>query len=262
MIRSASQEDERALRNLCQSVYEDDYVLDHLSTWLKQRNIYVYEKDTIVGMVRLTSSRDGKANLGSIRVHPDHRRQGIATALTKYCISICRTDTIRLAIMDNEVSEAVARKIGFSPVATFTFLLKNVESFPAVRVKSGTPAEALSRLRSSPLFVHNHSLISSSFSFYTPSLENLEDLIILVNQNSVALLDWRIDEALRNTLQIAYCDCDPELVKAVLYTASQKNAQEIWAVVPKDDEIINILMISGFRSIDWGETITVFELLV
>lgn len=261
MIRSASPTDKHALQSLCHSVDEDDYVLDHLSTWLRTEGIYVYEKEhTIVGMVRLIQLRDGKAHVGSIRVHPNFRRQGIATALTEYCISICGTDTVRLAIMDNKVSEIVAQKIGFSPVATFTFLLKSVDT-PSVPVflPHSTADKTLSLLKESPLFQQSHSLLSSSFTFYTPSAENLKDLLLFLHKDKVAILDFKIEEALKKAVQIAYCDPDQTLIDAILCTAVNINAEEIWAVIPKNEELINFLRTNGFQPIEWGETIKVFE---
>lgn len=263
MIRSASLDDEQALQNLCRSVYDNDYVLNHLSTWLTQGGIYVYEKESrIVGMVRLISLRDGKAHVGSIRVHPDFRRQGIATALTEYCISGCGTNVVRLAVMDNEVSEIVAKKIGFSPVATFTFWLKNVEDTPPCSLRLGTAGEVLSFVRKSHLFQESHSLISSSFTFYNPSVENLKDLLMLIHKDSVAVLDFRIEEALKRAVQIAYCDPDQRLIEGILHVGVDKNLEEIWAVIPKDEELTNLLMVNGFEPVEWGETIKVFELTV
>jgi N-acetylglutamate synthase-like GNAT family acetyltransferase len=259
MIRPAVQKDEQELENLCRSVDSTDYVLDHLSTWLQRGEIYVYETDTIIGMVRLTSLRDNTAHLGSVRVHPDHRRQGIATALTTYCISICGSDVVRLAIMDNKPSQAVAQKIGFSPVALFTYLVKPVTDAPVVEVERGT-GSVVSGLHNSSLFAQSHFLFSSSFTFYTPSPQQVNDLLILVHDDNVAVLDFDIEEALVPAVQIAYCDCDPELVKAILYVAAQKNLKELWAVVAKDTALVDLLMETGFENVEWGENIQVFEL--
>jgi N-acetylglutamate synthase-like GNAT family acetyltransferase len=259
MIRQASLEDEKALLELCKTVYEDDYVLDHLSSWLKEKEIYVYEKQVIVGMVRLTHSKDGKAHLGSVRVHPDFRRQGIATSLSEHCLLISNADTARLAIMDNKPSQAVAQNMGFSHVATFTFLLKSVGDVEPGEVETGTVDDALSRLRGSPLFTFNHSLLSSCFRFYTPSVQTMEDLLIIKNQKKVAILDFEIEEALTKAVQIVYCDCDPELVKNILYVASSKNMEEIWAVIYKDQDLVDLLVSNGFEQVEWGETIRVFE---
>ncbi len=263
MIRSASLEDESDLRTLCTSVYEDDYVLDHLSAWLAQKIIYVYqENDSITGMIRLTFTRDGKAHVGPIRVHPDFRRQGIGTALTDYCIATCRTDTVRLAIMDNNPSQALAKKMGFSQVGTFTFLLRTVEKtekIPPVHVKTRTPVEALSLLRNSTRFIQNNSFLSSSFTFYTPSLESMEDLLFFGHKDKLAVLDFEIEEALKKAVQVAYCDFDPVLVKAILYEAARREIEEIWAVIPKNEDMINLLLSENFEPVKWGKTIRVFE---
>jgi N-acetylglutamate synthase-like GNAT family acetyltransferase len=267
MIRSATLEDEHNLRTLITSLDEEDYVLDHIHEWLRKKSIFVYERDAIQGMVRLSYSRDGTAHLGSVRVHPTFRRQGIATALTKYCIDVCGTDVVRLAIMDNKVSETVAQKIGFLPVATFTLLLKDMEGvtpfFPSPSSsRRGTGHEAVLHVENSPLFEQSHSLVSSCFKFYTPSVEILEDVLILFCKDKMAILDFEVEEALKRVVQIAYLDSDLELVKHIILGAVNRNMEEIWAVIPKNEELITCLRAHGFHHLEWGETITVCELLL
>ncbi|MBU7045800.1 MAG: GNAT family N-acetyltransferase [Theionarchaea archaeon] len=262
MIRSASLEDEQELRTLVTSIDEEDYVLDHIHEWLQQKCIFIFEKNRIQGMVRLSYSRDHTAHLGSVRVHPAFRRQGIATALTEYCIDVCATDVVRLAIMDNRVSEAVARKTGFLPVATFTLLLKELDNLPfySPSARYGTGYEAVLHVENSPLFKQNHSLVSSCFTFYTPTAEILEDVLILFCDNNMAILDFEIEEALKKTVQIAYLDPDSELVKNIIIEAVTREMEEIWAVIPRNEELVTCLRAHGFSHLEWGETITVFEL--
>lgn len=260
MIREASPGDEEVLQRLLQSIDPSDYVLDHISGWLTQRSVYVYEKKEIVGMVRLTYSKDGKAHLGAMRVHPDFRRQGIATLLTEHCIRLCGTDSVRLAIMDNEVSQAAARRVGFSHVATFTLLLKKVIDSPPVFYSIVGPEDALSLLGCSHSFIENHSFLSSCFTFYVPSRKNIEDLLLMVTNGHLAVVDFDVEEALLRTLQVAYVDADPQLVKAILYEASKRGMEEIWAIVPKDQAVT--LLLHGFEPVEWGETIRVFERII
>ena len=262
MIRSATLEDEFTLRTLITSIDEEDYVLDHLHEWLQKKSIFVYERDAIQGMVRLSYSRDGTAHLGSVRVHPHFRRQGIATALTNYCIDVCGTNVVRLAIMDSKVSEAVAQKTGFLPVATFTLLLRDMVGpvVPSSPARQGTGREAVQHVENSLQFRQSHSLLSSCFKFYTPTAEILEDVYILFCGDSMAILDFDIEEALKRVFQIVYMDPDLKLVKNIINEAVNRNIEEIWAVIPKDEELITCLMDHGFYHLEWGETITVFEL--
>lgn len=259
MIRLALHTDEKALLNLLTAIDKNDYVVDLLHCWLDERSVYVYEQKDIVGMVRLTFSPDHQAHLGAIRVHPDKRRQGIGTALTAYCIGICGTPTIRLAVMDNVISETLAQKMGFSHVATFTFLEQCVpDTVPFAQYSYGTPAEALSVVTSPACCQQFFPILSTSFMFYTPSLENVQDLVILKNKG-IALLDFNVEEARNTAVQIAYCDCDHGLLKAVLYEAKKRNMKKVWAVVPKTETMILFLKRCGFEPVEWAETINVFE---
>jgi N-acetylglutamate synthase-like GNAT family acetyltransferase len=261
MIYRASEKDERTLQNLCKSVYENDYVLTFLSSWLKEKSIHVYEKDNrIVGMIRLTYSRDHQAHLGAVRVHPDLRRQGIATALATYCVSNCRTQRVRLAVMDNPASQALAEKVGFHHVATFTFLSQNASTVLPVQCEQGTASRALSLLKKSHLFSEGHSLLSTSFIFYEPSLETIERLLVITNKDKLALLDFEIEEATQKTVQIAYCDQNLQLVRAVLHEVRKRNIQKIWAVIPQNKGLIDLLKSNGFEIVEWGKNIRVFEL--
>ncbi|MBU7023076.1 MAG: GNAT family N-acetyltransferase, partial [Theionarchaea archaeon] len=220
MIRNASTADEDELRQLCVTINEKDYVLDLLSQWVEEGSLLVYEEGgTIVGMIRCTTSRDHQGHLGAVRVHPQYRRQGIATALTEYSMNQCGTPVVRLAVVDNEASENLVRKMGFNQVAAFTPFKRSLLDVSPVSYREATGKEALSLLRESRMFIENASLLSTSFMFYTPTEELLDSLFIAINkeQNKLVVCDFAVEEALGSASQIAYCDCDPQLIRAALY---------------------------------------------
>jgi N-acetylglutamate synthase-like GNAT family acetyltransferase len=260
MIRNASTADEDELRQLCVIINEEDYVLDLLSQWVEEGSLLVCEEGgTIVGMIRCTTSRDHQGHLGAVRVHPQYRRRGIATALTEYSISQCRTPVVRLAVVDNEASENLVRKMGFNQVAAFTPFKRSLLDIPPVSYREATGKEALSLLRKSRMFIENASLLSTSFMFYTPTEELLDSLFIAISKekNTLIVCDFAVEEALGSASQIAYCDCDPQLVRAALYESKKRGMKEVWAVIPKEDPVMNQLKECGFDG--WGKTIKVFE---
>ncbi|MGC1120897.1 MAG: GNAT family N-acetyltransferase [Candidatus Methanofastidiosia archaeon] len=260
MIRNAVKADEDDLRRLCVAVNEGDYVLDLLSQWVKEGTLNVYEKEgTIVGMIRCTTSRDHQGHLGAVRVHPQYRKQGIATALTEYSIVHCGTPVVRLAVVDNEASENLVRKMGFSQVAVFTPLTYTLLDVSPVSYRTGTGKEALSLLEKSRMFIENASLLSTSFIFYTPTEDLLNSLFIATSkdQSRLILCDFTVEEALGSASQIAYCDCDPQLVNAALYESKKRGMKEVWAIIPKEDAVVTQLKTRGFEG--RGKTIKVFE---
>ncbi|MBU7014055.1 MAG: GNAT family N-acetyltransferase [Theionarchaea archaeon] len=260
MIRKAVGADEEDLRRLCMAVNEKDYVLNLLSGWLKEGSLCVHEKEgAIVGMIRCTSSRDHQGHLGAVRVHPRHRRRGIAAALTEHCIAQCRAPVVRLAVVDNEASENLARKMGFTQVAVFTPLTHPLLDVSPVSYRAGTGKEALRLLRTSGMFKENASLLSTSFMFYTPTEELLDPLFVAMSQDQEHLIvvDFMVEEALGYASQIAYCDCDPQLVRAALYESQERGMKEVWAIIPKKDTVVNMLTALGFEG--RGKTIKVFE---
>lgn len=271
MIRKASEKDEHELIALCTAVTEQDYVLNFLSSWLQEGSIWVYEYETqrIVGMVRLSYLPDNQAHLGAIRVDPEYRRQGIATALTEHCIHICKCDKVRLAIMDNKASRAVIENIGFSQVAVFTCLsterkgkgnTKKKKKMSLKTCSQETPQKALKLLENSPLFKQGNSFLSKSFSFYTPNITNLTNCYILFNGTALAILEYDAKEAENPAIQLAYCDPDPKIIQCVYTHAVHKNITEIRAVIPKNQVLVTCLRSQGFNTVEWSETINVFEL--
>lgn len=262
MIRLAALEDESSIASLCKKINEEDYVLEHIHRWILCNEVYLYERDAILGMIRLLYSRDGKAHLGAIRVHPACRRQGIGTHLTDYCIGICGTDTVRLSIMSNLPSQRLAEKCGFIPVATFTLLelQQEISKTGSCVCGSLSPQKAFSRFQASSQGLQNHSLLSSSFTFYHPSLSILQDLCILAHGENMAILDYDIDEAVTRSVQIAFCDADFHLIQCILGEAVRTKCEEIWAILYKGSEVIPLLTEHGFELQEWAETITVYEL--
>ncbi|MGD2250648.1 MAG: GNAT family N-acetyltransferase [Candidatus Methanofastidiosia archaeon] len=269
MIRIASPEDEPALVKLCNAVYDQDYVLDFLSTWLQKGSVWVYETEVIVGMIRLIYLPDQQAHLGAVRVHPEYRRQGIATALTEHLIYLCQCDKVRLAIMDNKASRKVAENIGFSQVAVFTCLSthsksksKNYQKTLPNTCTQETPQKAFKYLKNSSLFNQGNSFLSKSFSFYTPSISSLGKCHIIGNGTALAIIEYDVEEATTPAIQLAYCDPNPEIIQCVHTHAARNNMEEIWAVIPKNETLVTCLKSQGFSTVSWSETITVFELVI
>ncbi|MBU7020507.1 MAG: GNAT family N-acetyltransferase [Theionarchaea archaeon] len=260
MIRKAVKADEEDLRRLCTAVNEEDYVLDLLSLWVEEGSLCIYESEgTTVGMIRCTSSRDNQGHLGAVRVHPQYRRQGIATELTEYCISQCQTPLVRLAVVDNEASENLVRKMGFIHVGTFTPLTCTLLDVSPVPYRAITGKEALSVLGKSRMFKEHASVISTSFMFYTPTEELLNLLFAATSkdQERLILVDFAVEEALGVASQIAYCDCDAQLVRAALCESKKRGMKEVWAIIPKEDALVALLKTLGFQG--RGKTIKVFE---
>ena len=79
----------------------------------------------VVGVAKLTLGRGGEAWLHGLRVHPDHRRRGIATALLEHRLararrlgaSVARLDTSE----DNAAVQRLMRHYGFRRIARMAY---------------------------------------------------------------------------------------------------------------------------------------------
>jgi ribosomal protein S18 acetylase RimI-like enzyme len=82
--------------------------IDYGTCWVAR------QVDRIVGFARVDSFLHGHGFLGVIAVHPDHRRQGIATALVNRLEAACPTDRLFTAIdLSNVAMHRLGEALGF-----------------------------------------------------------------------------------------------------------------------------------------------------
>jgi len=106
-----------------------DYVAGAFQDWLEDPNTAVFvattEGDTAIGLVRSAMVSPVEAWLASARVHPGHRRRGLASALNDLCMQWARERgalVARLVIEDwNEQARRQVLRLGFRSVGSWTF---------------------------------------------------------------------------------------------------------------------------------------------
>lgn len=101
----------------------DDYIRDVWDNWVKDGNFYCIDEDGVIGILHLRWINEEVVWLEGIRIHPKHRRRGLATKLTEYAMAVARLHGYRwamlLIISRNTPSMKLAEKIGFRRVAEF-----------------------------------------------------------------------------------------------------------------------------------------------
>ena len=111
-IRAAQPGDRRAVRALCARIWSDDYVPRAFDTWVRDREgrLWVATLDRqVIGIAKLTLSRDREAWLHGLRVDPRYRRRGVATALLHHRLERSRRLGARVARLDTAEDNIAAR---------------------------------------------------------------------------------------------------------------------------------------------------------
>ena len=103
-----------------------DYVADAFLDWLVEpgtRTAVAEIGDRVVGMARAALVSPVEAWAQGARIHPDHRRRGIATDLSLHLWEWARSQgalVVRLAIEDwNEAAQSQVTAMGFRPAGSW-----------------------------------------------------------------------------------------------------------------------------------------------
>lgn len=160
-IRPARPEDKTSIASFTADTFEwGDYVADAFDSWMADPNgqilIAADESDEAIGMARVAQLSPTEAWAQAARVHPDHRRQGIASRLTRAGESwAAERDALvmRLVTEDwNEPAQRQVTKAGYRLVAQWAMAQRGVgSSVPAVPGNGGRRAPAAERLRPAPV---------------------------------------------------------------------------------------------------------------
>lgn len=161
-IRPARLEDKAVIAAFTTDTFAwGDYVADAFDTWMANPDgqilIAASGTDEAIGMARVAMLSSTEAWAQAARVHPDHRRQGIAGRLMEAGEVWAAEQgalVMRLVTEDwNEPAQRQVDKSGYRLVAKWAMAQKGVgSSVPAVPGNGGRRAPAVERLR--PASVH------------------------------------------------------------------------------------------------------------
>lgn len=127
-LRNGRAEDLETIRTFTVGTFEwGDYVSDEFLSWLEEPDsraiVATTDGDHAVGVVRVRMLSSNEAWLSGVRVHPDHRRLGIASELNATGVEWARSrgaEVVRLAIEEsNLAARGQVEKIGYRSVANF-----------------------------------------------------------------------------------------------------------------------------------------------
>lgn len=264
IIREARRSDRREVAEFTSRTWKwGDYIMSVWDQWIsdeKGKLLVAEEGGKVIGLMRLAIRPEGEAYLAGARVHPDFRRRGVATALTKKCIEYARSMGAKFVSLatssKNLPAISLVEKLGF----TLAQEMIEVDAWPkksaepsGVRIMRAEEArEAIkwvkSRMKCRPV----------KFRFFEWSTLRLEDLV-KYSEEGFAAVHGRIDGIALYQLystQNMYLMVDfligdegasKELGLFLRKEASFFNCKGVWGYVTSDKGLISGLKKAGFR---------------
>lgn len=129
-IRPAQQSDKEAVFKFCKYTFNwGDYIPSVWDEWLKEEKAKLLTatlNKKPVGIMRVTMQKPSETWLQAARTHPNHRRKGIATALTNACLQWAKTKGAKIARLatdsDNHSAQKTLKKLGFIQISDFLIM--------------------------------------------------------------------------------------------------------------------------------------------
>src|SRR5690606_7803367 len=152
-IRPAEARDAEVIAGFTQNTFSwGDYVADAFLDWLADEDAAVPvatdDHDRPIALARVRMLSDRESWLSAARVHPDHRRKGLGSALNDWCVEWSRQRGAAVARLEietwNEPAQNQVRRLGYRHVATVVDAHREAgraEIEPATNGGRRTPAE-------------------------------------------------------------------------------------------------------------------------
>ena len=273
-IRPAQRSDRTSLSGFTADTFEwGDYILDRLDDWIDDphgvAHVAVDSNEQAIAIARGEMLSPTEAWLGGARVHPDHRRQGIASALGNSLLDWARqqgAQVARLAVEDwNTAARAQVEAVGMRHVAEFSRCVRQVgASGPSKEGNGGRRVRASTRLVPAPAAEAESAFVSWSSSELSRSVRglfgvrwkwrrlNAADLSAAARGDALwtASGGWVMAAEDDGFLEVAWCDTTPDgaldLARAVVDLAEERKLEKVRAMVPATDWLEAAFTQSGF----------------
>jgi ribosomal protein S18 acetylase RimI-like enzyme len=126
-VRKARASDREAVFRFCKKTWSwGDYIPKVWDKWLKEKSgrVFIATIDHVpVGITHLSLDKPNEIWLSGARTDPNHRRMGVAMAITRKCLEYAKRKGAKVARLttesDNTAAQAVIKKLGFKPISEF-----------------------------------------------------------------------------------------------------------------------------------------------
>lgn len=251
-----------------------DYVADRFDTWLieERSSVIVAEVDgNPVAMGRIRMVSESEAWSSAMRVHPDHRRSGLGSAvgdaMWEWAVE-AGARVVRLAVEDwNEAARGQVTKAGFRSVGSWLWARRGVgDSSPVpegnggVRVKGAEALRLAHRAEAEPALLSwsrgelsraAHGLFQSQWTWRRLRIEHLAEAAA-----RTALWEgrtgWAIATREDDRFLVDWIETTPEdaraMVRALVERAADSGADMMRAMIPDVDWLVRAFRRSGFET--------------
>ncbi len=270
--RRATRADTARLVELCRAaVGPDDYVPDFLDDFLSTGVVFLAEDaDRVLGMAVYHDCPDGSAWLHAARTHPEHRREGIATALMSRCESLARQrhrNAMRLwASVHNVASVNANRKYGYRERGRFTRMRLEVgRGAEAGRLEPVDLARDWPLLRDSALLRQSRGFVFHDF-YFMPLTRDVAAWLarresLMRFGGNVVCLSPGVEDPSGHGMQIHLVAGDAgEILRAARWIAAGRRAEDVQVFLPHDPFLLGTARRAGFRLMAWGREAVLFEM--
>lgn len=252
------------------SVGPDDYVLRFLDRFTRESTTFLAEERGLpIGMVVYDDTPDGGGWLHAGRTHPDYRRRGVATSLTRRCEEFAGTrgrTTLRLwAAASNLASVAASRRQGYAERARFTRMrIPSASPGPAVPLEPLVQIRDWPALAASPILQRSAGFVFHDFYFLPLNVRTLPILSGLgalwcLGENGLAI-SGDLEEAAGVSLQVQPLFGDPSvLLAAASAIGRDRGADRVESFLPHDPSILDAARRAGYEFMEWGQEAILFE---
>ncbi len=276
IIRSARPDDKAAIAAFTTDTFSwGDYVADAFDSWVENPDgqilIAASDRDEAIGMARVSMLSPTEAWAQAARVHPDHRRKGIAGSLTRAgeMWAAERGGLVMRLLTEesNEPAQHQVEKSGYRLVARWAMAQKDVgRSVPDITGNGGRSAPPEERLR--PAGVHEvepaflawstGELIKAGHGLFPAAGWTWRQMAItdvIRAARSRTLWDcpagWLIGEIEENQFWVSWIVTGPEdahrLLRAALELANEQGAERFRMLFPQTDWLLRAAHRAGLE---------------
>jgi len=272
-IRRATRRDKPGILRVCRAIWKDDYIIPAFDRLYRANIFFVAVKEKeIVGLLRVHKTFDGQGFMSSLRVHPKHRREGIATALNEGCVRATRQwGGRRLRLWSegwNRPAHLAARSMGYRETGRF-WRYRATPKKGGPRFDSGMGSFSPTKLLNSPYRRACRGYLAHDFEFVDWRKGILQRLsganrIRRVDDTSAGIVDPRTWRRYRyRAVEVFLLSGEPgPFLSAARSYARDHKFRLVTGYFPKTKEVVRAMKETGYQKVDWGHPAVLFEMRV